>query len=70
MSIPVSDIFQAYRNTPEKTEEALQKVSSHLQYYRKPGERMMTRNNLTLFVCIYADPGLFIQEQSETVCNG
>lgn len=45
MSIPVSDILQAYRNTPEKMEEALQKVSSHLQCYRKPGEQMMKRYN-------------------------
>ncbi|KTF83129.1 hypothetical protein cypCar_00032090, partial [Cyprinus carpio] len=30
MSIPMSDVFQAYRNTPEKMEEALQKIQTFL----------------------------------------
>ncbi|XP_050991272.1 capping protein, Arp2/3 and myosin-I linker protein 2 isoform X3 [Labeo rohita] len=31
MSIPMSDVLQAYRNTPEKMEEALQKIQTFLQ---------------------------------------
>ncbi len=41
MSIPMSDVFQTYRNTPEKTEEALQKVSSCFQDCSKSQEQTM-----------------------------
>lgn len=33
MSIPTSDVLQAYRSNPEKTEEAMQKVSAQCKHW-------------------------------------